>query len=122
MEKVIELRDTAEARALFGSADQNLKSLKRDLKVTLVARNGILRIRGPKPAVMKAANLVESLRREIREGREITPETVGSDTRARTRASSPILAASTRAVSPVERSLSSGFGAVALTEEWKAGR
>ncbi len=76
MERVIELGDTAEARALFGSADRNLKALKKGCEVTLVARDGRLLIRGGDVEVEKAANVVEKLRERIRLGKEVLPETV----------------------------------------------
>ncbi|MCZ6691169.1 MAG: PhoH family protein [Planctomycetota bacterium] len=76
MERVIEFGDTAEARALFGSADRNLKALKKGCEVTLVARDGRLLIRGGDEAVEKAANVVERLRERIRLGKEVLPETV----------------------------------------------
>ncbi|MCZ6602051.1 MAG: PhoH family protein [Planctomycetota bacterium] len=73
---MIELGDTAEARALFGSADRNLKALKKGCEVTLVARDGRLLIRGGDVAVERAANVVEKLRERIRLGKEVLPETV----------------------------------------------
>lgn len=76
MEKVIELRDTDEARALFGSADRNLKALKKGCEVDLVARNGRLSIRGDDARVQRAAKIVERLRKQVRMGHPVTPETV----------------------------------------------
>ena len=78
MEKTIELIDTDEARALFGSADRTLKALKSRLDVNLIARNGVIRIRGDSEPVRKAAEVIETLRRAIREGREVTPDLVAT--------------------------------------------
>lgn len=76
MEKVIDLRDTGEARALFGSADRNLKALKKGCKVSLVARNGVLRIRGEAEAVQRVSETVDKLLELVRVGKKVTPETV----------------------------------------------
>ena len=73
---MIELADVQEARALFGSGDRNLKRLKRECSVDLVARNGTLKIRGDEEQVKQAVQVVESLRDVIRHGRPVTPETV----------------------------------------------
>ena len=76
MELVIEIPDTGEARSLFGAADRNLKALKKGCQVDLVARNGTIKIRGEEAKVRKAAEIVEKLRKEIQQGRVVTPETV----------------------------------------------
>ena len=76
MELVIEIPDNEEARALFGSADKNLKALKKDLGVGVVARNGLIKLKGEEEAVRRAASVIEKLRTEVQSGRTVTPETI----------------------------------------------
>lgn len=48
-------------RNIFGQFDEHSKKIERTLRVTLISRNGILKIVGPEPNVRKAAGIFKEL-------------------------------------------------------------
>ena len=68
MELTISISKTAEREALFGPANRNLRILRDELNVSLVARGETLRISGRAPAVSRAAAAIELLRKTARSG------------------------------------------------------
>ncbi|MCM8761402.1 MAG: PhoH family protein [Candidatus Omnitrophica bacterium] len=68
MAQLIRLKDTLEARSLFGTHDENLKIIEKEFGVTTVGRGDVLKIEGEKPSVEQAAKLVNELLLTIRSG------------------------------------------------------
>lgn len=62
MEKVLKIiKDTQEARTLFGTHDENLKTIEKEFGVTIITRGDILKIQGD----AKVTGLVERLLEEL---------------------------------------------------------
>jgi phosphate starvation-inducible protein PhoH and related proteins len=68
MEKLFKLKDTAEARALFGTHDENLKIIEAEFGVRLATRGEALRIDGEAKGVELASRLIEELALTLRNG------------------------------------------------------
>jgi phosphate starvation-inducible protein PhoH and related proteins len=68
MEKLFKLKDTAEARALFGTHDENLKIIEAEFSVRLATRGDALRIDGEPKGVELASRLIEELALTLRNG------------------------------------------------------
>ncbi len=78
MEKVIPLKDRDEAQALLGVNDQHLRRIREAAGVTIVARDGQVRIRGERRAVERAHRVVTGLLASLRKGSEISAGRVTS--------------------------------------------
>ena len=76
MEKVIALKDRDEAQALLGVNDQNLRRIREAAGVTIVARDGQVRIRGERRAVERAHRVVTGLLASLRDGMEVSASRV----------------------------------------------
>jgi phosphate starvation-inducible PhoH-like protein len=76
VEKVIHLKDRDEAQALLGVHDQHLRRIREAAGVTIVARGGVLRIRGERRAVDRANRVVTGLLESFRDGRGISASRV----------------------------------------------
>lgn len=48
-------------RNIFGQFDEHMKKIERHLRVTLISRDGVLKIVGPEPNVRKAAGIFKEL-------------------------------------------------------------
>lgn len=48
-------------RNIFGQFDEHIKKIERSLRVTLISRDGVLKIVGPAPSVKKAAGIFREL-------------------------------------------------------------
>lgn len=69
MEKDLKLiKNTEEARALFGTHDENLKIIEKELGVTIIARGNELKIQGGAKPVGLAERLLEELILTLRSG------------------------------------------------------
>lgn len=60
IEQLIEIPAEHE-RNIFGQFDEHIKKIERTLQVTLISRNGVLKIVGPAPNVKKAAGIFKEL-------------------------------------------------------------
>jgi phosphate starvation-inducible PhoH-like protein len=76
VEKVIALRDRDEAQALLGVHDQHLRRIREAAGVTIVARDGQVRIRGERRAVDRAHRVITGLLASFRGGRGISASRV----------------------------------------------
>ena len=61
---------------IFGQFDRNIKKLEKSLQVTIVSRDGKLRIAGPSPQAEKAKNCIENLLALSQRGNAITDQNV----------------------------------------------
>ena len=68
MDKKIKIHNEAEAKALFGRHDDNLKLIEKGFNIKTVFRDGDLTLSGSKDAVEKALRLFEELLLTIRKG------------------------------------------------------
>lgn len=71
MEKLIKLKNIAEAQALFGLRDENLFFLEENLGVTIILRGETLKISGEDKFLKKALPFIEHILEDIRQGRII---------------------------------------------------
>ena len=75
VEEIMELPAEHE-KNVFGKFDEYIKKIERGLGVTLVSRDGSLRILGPRGAVGRARSCLEQLLTLSRRGTEITEQNV----------------------------------------------
>ena len=68
MEQRVSIERMEEAINLFGSFDENIRLLEAEFHVTVVNRDGELRISGEPEEVMMAAKAVEALLTPLRQG------------------------------------------------------
>jgi phosphate starvation-inducible PhoH-like protein len=69
MEKTIKIiKNTSEARALFGTHDENLKLIEKELNVAIIARGNELKLQGDTLPVGLAERLLEELALTLRSG------------------------------------------------------
>ena len=73
MESTIQLASADESRLLFGAADRNLRLVRDACAVDIVARNGLLRVRGEKDGVEHACWIFGEMLGQIRAGRIPAP-------------------------------------------------
>lgn len=71
MEKIVDIKNTDEAKALFGKCDENLRLVESSFGVKIASRGERLLIKGNKDAVEKSANLFEELLLVLRRGGSI---------------------------------------------------
>lgn len=82
MEKVIDIRNNDEAKALFGRFDENLRLVEAGFGVKIASRGEKLLIAGDKDAVEKSANLFEELLLVLRRGGAIRRDEVAYSVRS----------------------------------------
>lgn len=75
-EKRIELINHEKTQELFGSYDENLKIIEKELLVSLLIREGVLKIIGDEKNVEMASRAMEILMKKQDDGEEITSHTV----------------------------------------------
>ena len=75
LEALIELPAEHE-KNVFGTFDEHLKTIEKTLNVTLVSRDGLLKILGAPERVEKARRLLEQLLELSRRGTAITAQSV----------------------------------------------
>ena len=75
VEEIIQL-PTEHEKNIFGKFDEHIKKIERSLHVTLVSRDGDLRILGPQSAANQARRCLEQLLALSRRGTEITEQNV----------------------------------------------
>lgn len=68
MEKIIKLETHEEAQGLFGSRDENIKAIEKELKVKIILRGEHLKISGTINNIKKASGLIEYMLTAIRSG------------------------------------------------------
>ena len=73
MEESIDLKDTAEAKMLFGERDANLRHLRDACSVEVVARDSFVRISGEQENVETAVQVISNVLDEIRNGPVTSP-------------------------------------------------
>ena len=78
MEAIIELRSPDEALTLFGSQDRHLRLLKEHFDVTIIARNGIVKLIGAEPAVRGATDALNRALGRIRKDGEVPLEEIAA--------------------------------------------
>lgn len=76
IEASIQLEGVGNISNLFGSCDQNVRILEDELKVSVVAREGDIKVLGSEDAVDAAMKVLNILIDKIREGEAITEHTV----------------------------------------------
>ncbi|ARI77024.1 PhoH family protein [Halobacillus mangrovi] len=72
----IQLDNTTEALALFGTEDRNLKQIEEQLKVTIISRGEQVRVSGPAEHVQLVEGILMSVLAIIRKGLTITERDV----------------------------------------------
>lgn len=75
-EKSIELINHEKTQELFGSFDENLKIIEKELLVSLLIREGELKIIGEEKNISMASRAMEILMKKQNDGEEITCHTV----------------------------------------------
>ncbi|MDP3732305.1 MAG: KH domain-containing protein, partial [Candidatus Omnitrophota bacterium] len=68
MEKIIKLETHEEAQGIFGSRDENIKAIEKELKVKITLRGEHLKISGTINNIKKASGLIEYMLTAIRSG------------------------------------------------------
>ncbi len=63
-------------RNIFGQFDEHIKKIERNLQVTLIARDGVLKVVGPMENVKKAAGIFRDLLKLSQRGNEISTQNV----------------------------------------------
>ena len=63
-------------RNVCGQFDQYLKKIERTLRVTIVARDGAIKLIGPEPMIVRAKSVFNTLVELSRRGNEITEQNV----------------------------------------------
>ncbi len=76
MEIAIPIEDSSKLRALYGNTDRNLRLIRDAFEVRISARNNTVRISGPAKGVARAAHVVETLQRCLRDRSDLTDELV----------------------------------------------
>jgi phosphate starvation-inducible protein PhoH and related proteins len=77
VEVSIEFRSPDEALAVFGSQDRHLRMLRERYDVTIVARNGTLKLVGEdQPALDAASEVVRRILHKVRSREDVTPEVI----------------------------------------------
>ena len=61
---------------IFGQFDENIKKIERTLNVTLIARDGVLKILGPELSAKRAKNIMTQLVELAKRGNTITMQNV----------------------------------------------
>src|SRR3989338_4502456 len=74
MEKLLRLESAAIAQALFGTQDENLKTLENELGVKIILRSDNLKVSGNNKNVRIALQFIEHILNDIRSGRVIDKE------------------------------------------------
>ncbi|MGB7606038.1 MAG: PhoH family protein [Lutisporaceae bacterium] len=75
-EKHIELSDIEKTKELFGSYDENLKIIEKELLVTILVREGEMKIIGEEENIDKAGRAIEILMKKQYDGEIINSQTV----------------------------------------------
>ncbi len=75
-EAILSLADPELARALLGTLDQHLKTIRDAFEVTVTHRNGELRVSGPPDGVGKAIRAFEQLKGKLQRTGVVTSEDV----------------------------------------------
>ena len=76
MDLTIPIEDPSRRGALYGTADRNLRVIRRAFDVRISARDNTIRLSGPSGAVQMAANVIEDLQRSLRLRPDIDEESV----------------------------------------------
>jgi phosphate starvation-inducible PhoH-like protein len=66
LKEIVKFEDMDEARAVLGSHDRNLRMIKREVGVNIVARGGQVMIEGPEEAVPRAARAIAEIRSRVK--------------------------------------------------------
>jgi len=68
MDKIIKLQTRQEAQTLFGSYDENIKLIEKELRVRITLRGGHLKIGGTSANINQASGVVEYILEAVRSG------------------------------------------------------
>ena len=63
-------------RDIFGSKDHHVRKIEKDLNVSVIARDGVIKVTGEDLAVRKAVGILENLAALSRTGGEIEDQSV----------------------------------------------
>lgn len=91
-EVIVSLKDHAEELAVFGNRDQNIRLIRDQMAVRLVARHGEVRVEGGEERVEQARAVIEGLRSLHRMGRDVLASDVARLIEETRHASDPELA------------------------------
>ena len=75
MTEILELSAEVQ-RDIFGSKDQHIRKIERDLKVSVVLRNGVIKVTGDEGAVQKAVAIIRNLASLSEAGGEVQEQSV----------------------------------------------
>ena len=75
MTEILELSAEVQ-RDIFGSKDQHIRKIEKDLKVSVVLRNGVIKVTGDEGAVHKAVAIIRNLASLSEAGGEVQEQSV----------------------------------------------
>ena len=75
MTEILELSAEVQ-RDIFGSKDQHIRKIEKDLKVSVVLRNGVIKVTGDEGAVQKAVAIIRNLASLSEAGGEVQEQSV----------------------------------------------
>lgn len=75
-EKIVEIDSEEQLSTLFGQLDGNIQYIRRQYDVTIVSRDGNIKLIGDEPSLSEAAKAVEALLEMHRKGQPLNSQTV----------------------------------------------
>ncbi len=75
-EKIVEIDSEEQLSTLFGQLDGNIQHIRRQYDVTIVSRDGNIKLIGDEPSLSEAAKAVEALLEMHRKGQPLNSQTV----------------------------------------------
>ncbi|MBR4510305.1 MAG: PhoH family protein, partial [Ruminococcus sp.] len=75
-EKKVHVENAEQLSALFGQLDGNVSNIQKQYNVTVVSRDGDLKIIGDEPAISDAAKALEALLRMSGKGQPLSEQTI----------------------------------------------
>lgn len=75
-EKIVEIDSEEQLSTLFGQLDSNIQHIRRQYDVTIVSRDGNIKLIGDEPSLSEAAKAVEALLEMHRKGQPLNSQTV----------------------------------------------
>ena len=75
-EKIVEIDSEEQLSTLFGQLDGNIQHIRRQYDVTIVSRDGNIKLIGDEPSLSEAAKAVEALLEMYRKGQPLNSQTV----------------------------------------------
>lgn len=75
-EKIVEIDSEEQLSMLFGQLDGNIQHIRQQYNVTVVSRDGNIKLIGDEPSLSEAAKAVEALAEMCRKGQPLNSQTV----------------------------------------------